>query len=290
MTDGWNGPLAQAIRDLRDAGIADPARDARLLLASAMGVAADRLTLHLADTPTDAAVLQFARLILRRIAREPVSHLIGHRMFWGRAFRVTADVLDPRPETECLLAEALTQPFSRVLDLGTGSGCIVLSLLADRSDATGIGSDASPAALEIARENARIIGLGARVDFVASHWFDGIDGTFDLIVSNPPYIGADEMADLAPEVLNWEPHAALTPGGDGLDAYRAITRQATSYLAPQGRLIMEIGPTQANAVMALCRGGGLIGAHVLQDMDGRDRVITARKPEVLRGIGHICGS
>ncbi|MCA0206771.1 MAG: peptide chain release factor N(5)-glutamine methyltransferase [Proteobacteria bacterium] len=268
--------LAQAIQRLDAAGIPDAPRDARLLLAHALGIAPDRLTLVLRD-PAGAEQAAFREAIARRAAREPVSHITGRRLFWGRAFHVTADVLDPRPETETLIAEALGGPFDRVLDLGTGSGAILLTLLAERPAARGLGTDLSDRALAVARGNAAALGLEPRADFARGDWFGPVTGRFDLIVSNPPYIAEAEMAGLSPEVLR-EPRMALTPGGDGLDAYRAIVRGAGAHLTPGGRLMVEIGPTQGAAVAGLMAGAGLQGIACRPDLDGRDRVVSAHWP------------
>jgi release factor glutamine methyltransferase len=272
----WAPVLREAVARLAAAGVPDAPRDARLLLAHALGIAPDRLTLHLADPPDPAAADRFAALVAARAARRPVSHLTGQRLFWGRSFRVTPAVLDPRPETETLVALALAEPFSRVLDLGTGSGCILLSLLADRPAATGLGVDLSADALAVAQGNAARLGVPDRAAFAVSDWCAAVPGHFDLIVSNPPYIAAAEMSGLAPEVLGHEPHLALTDGADGLTAYRAIAAQAPGHLAPAGRLMVETGPTQGPAVAALFAGAGLSGIRIHPDLDGRDRVVSAR--------------
>ena len=269
--------LRAAVARLAAEGVPDAARDARLLIAEAMGIGVDRLTLHLSDPLEDEAAARLERMIERRAAREPVSHILERRMFWGRDFRVTRDVLDPRPETETLVAEALAAPFSRVLDLGTGSGAILLSLLADRAGATGLGADLSPAALAVASGNAQALGLQSRADFVLSDWFSGIAGTFDLIASNPPYIAEAEMEGLSPEVRDHEPHMALTRGGDGLGAYRAIAAGVVKHLVPGGRVLVEIGPTQGAAVCALFGAAGLQDLRILVDLDGRDRVVAAKR-------------
>ncbi|CAM5430196.1 peptide chain release factor N(5)-glutamine methyltransferase [Frigidibacter albus] len=270
--------LRAAVARLAAAGVAEAPRDARRLLAHAMGIGADRLLLHLGEALSPAAAVAFDRAVAARAARQPVSQITGSRLFWGRAFRVTRDTLDPRPETETLIAAALERRFARVLDLGTGTGCIVLTLLAEQPEARGMGTDLSPAALAVAAGNAAALGLAERVELVASDWFAGVAGRFDLIVSNPPYIAADEMAALDPEVRDWEPHLALTPGGDGLDAYRAIAAGAGAHLAPGGRLLVEIGPAQGAAVAGLFAAAGLGRIRVLPDLDGRDRVVSAEAP------------
>lgn len=266
--------LTQAVARLRAAGIDDPARDARRLLAHALALPAGRLTLVLPDPITDDQATAYAALISRRAARVPVSHLIGTRAFYGRDFIVTGDVLDPRPETEILIQEALKPPFSRVLDLGTGSGCIALTLLAERPETTALATDLSADAVRVARQNAARLGLESRVQFAQGAWFNAVPqgATFDLIVSNPPYIALPEMAGLSPE-LTHEPRMALTDEGDGLGAYRAITRDVTQHLAPQGHLMVEIGPTQAQAVAALFVAAGLSDVTTQPDLDGRDRVV-----------------
>lgn len=268
--------LPAAVAALRSVGVPGPVRDVRLLMAHALAVPADRLSLHLGEPMSDDAAARFEALIARRAARQPVSQIIGRRLFWGRSFVVTPDVLDPRPETETLIAAALTVDFTRVLDLGTGSGALMLTLLAERPAATGLGVDLSPAALTVARANAAALGLGARVQWQESDWFSAVTGQFDLIVVNPPYIAAAEMPTLDPEVRDWEPHLALTPGGDGLDAYRSIASGICAYLQPGGTLLAEIGPGQGAAVAALFRRAGLTTVNVLSDLDGRDRVTSAR--------------
>lgn len=271
--------LRLAVERLRDAGVEDAARDARILLAHSLGRPADRLTLHLTDPVPPEAAARFDAALTARTRRQPVSQITGQRLFWGRSFRVTPDVLDPRPETEVLIATALEQPFRKILDLGTGSGCILLSCLADRPIAHGTGVDLSPSALAIAADNADRLGLAARAGFLLSDWCQAVVDRYDLIISNPPYITAAEMPFLAPEVRLWEPAMALTPGGDGLDAYRIIARQSLARLLPGGRLMVEIGPTQAAEVSALFAAAGLDQIGIRRDLDGRDRVVLAVRPE-----------
>lgn len=272
----WGELLREAARSLAQAGIADPMREGRALLTHALSIPVEQVTLIMPDCPPEREIERFLGLVARRAAREPMAHILGKRAFFGREFIVTADVLDPRPETEHLVERALDAPFRRVLDLGCGSGCILLSLLDERKFATGLGVDISPAALEVSARNARKLGLGQRADFRQSDWFETVDGMFDLIVSNPPYIALDEMADLDDEVRRYEPPLALTDGGDGLGAYRRIAAGVADHLAPGGRLVVEIGPTQAAAVIALFAQAGLVDIRRVADLDGRDRVICAR--------------
>lgn len=264
------------------AGIADGERDAQLLMRHALSrlegrpVPRHQLT-DLLNAPVPAGLeALFAPMVDARAARQPVSQIIGRRAFWTHEFEVTPDTLDPRPDTEALVEAALKHPFRRVLDLGTGTGAILISLLAERPGATGLGTDLSEAALAVARRNAAAIGVEAQ--FQLSDWFAEVQGRFDLIVSNPPYIALAEMAGLSPEVREWEPRMALTDEGDGLAAYRAIVAAAPRHLEPNGWLMVEIGPTQAADVMALMRGAGLENVGITPDLDGRDRVISAQLP------------
>jgi release factor glutamine methyltransferase len=234
------------------------------------------------DPPGESESTRFEDAITAREARTPVSHITGEREFWGRSFHVTCAVLDPRPETETLIAHVLEgPPARRILDLGTGSGCILLTLLAEWPQATGLGIDISAAALEVAAGNARRLGVEERAQLAVGDWCAGLVETFDLIVSNPPYIAASEMPGLSPEVRLHEPLNALTPdpdpGGDGLEAYRRIAACAASHLGPEGRLLLEIGPTQGAAVQQILADAGLPDAAILPDLDRRDRVISARK-------------
>jgi len=267
--------LRAALPRLQNAGTEGAGRDLRLLLAFAIGIPPDRLTLVLDDPLSDAAAVRFEAAVQARVSRQPVSQIVGGRLFWGRWFRVTPDVLDPRPETETLIAAALDGTFSRVLDLGTGSGAILITLLAERRMATGTGVDLSEKALSVAAANAASLAVADRAIFLQSDWLRAVSGTFDLVVSNPPYIAEAEMPGLAPEVLQWEPRLALTPGGDGLAAYRSILRDIRLVLTPPGRVLLETGAGQGDAVAALCQAAGLRAVTVLQDIDGRDRVVSA---------------
>lgn len=269
--------LIAGTKRLSEAGIEGGARDARLLMAHVLGLEPSRLTLVMPD-PIDAEqAAAFETAIDRRVNREPVSHILGYRAFYGRRFKVSSDVLDPRPETEILISEALARPFNSVLDLGTGSGAILLTLLAEQVLAKGLGTDLSEAALGVAKENAETLGLSSRARFQKANWWDGIEGEFELIVSNPPYIALDEMPSLAPELAH-EPRMALTDEADGLSAYRAIAKGARAHLAPRGRLMVEIGPTQGAAVADLFLAEGLKGVRVIADLDGRDRVVRGQAP------------
>lgn len=269
---------------LQAAGVAGAAGDARILflhaLAEMLGRPVPRHALreHLAAPVPAGLEPLYDRLIAARAARQPVSQITGRRAFWKHEFRVTPDTLDPRPETELLVELALSEGFGSVLDLGTGTGAILISLLAERPGVRGTGVDLSPAALDVARTNAQMIGVEA--EFAVSDWFAAVTGRFDLIVSNPPYIALAEMPALAPEVRDWEPRLALTDEGDGLAAYRALCAGAPGHLTPGGRLMVEIGPSQGGDVARLMRDAGLDEVTVRQDLDGRDRVVWGRNRAV----------
>lgn len=271
--------LQAATRGLRRAGVPDAAGDARRLVAHRLGVPLGRLTLMMAERyPADGSDALLDLDLEARARRQPISQIVGSRLFWGRDFQVTSAVLDPRPETEILVAQALAGRFSRVLDLGVGSGCILVTLLAERPGATGLGVDVAADALEVAQANAARHGVEGRAAWRRSSWLDAVGETFDLIVSNPPYVALDEIEALEPEVRDWEPRGALTDGGDGLGAYRAILGEAAPRLVPGGRLLLEIGPTQAGAVGAIGRARGWGEPEVTADLDGRDRVLLFRAP------------
>ena len=270
--------MVAATARLRAAGVDDPARDARVLLAHAARIEASRVTLIAPEELQSEVADRYEQLISLRAIRVPVSHLIGERDFYGRRFKVSGEVLDPRPETETLIEAALSEPFESVLDLGTGSGCILVTLLAEQPGATGLGVDLSEAACLQASANAVLHRVTSRADIRASDWFSAVRGRFDLVVSNPPYIALDEMDDLSAEVRDHEPQMALTDGADGLTAYRIICAGVRDFLASSGRVLVEIGPTQGAAVGDMMRAAGLVDVAILPDLDGRDRVVFGRNP------------
>lgn len=274
--------LAEGRACLRDAGVQDPAQDARWLLAYALDIGSERLVTILPDPVPPSAAERFRAAIAARAQFQPVSQILGHRLFWGRRFFVTPDVLDPRPETETLVAAALETDFDRVLDLGTGSGAILLSLLAERPGAKGLGVDLSPEALEVARRNARALELDTRAEFLHSDWCSRVRGCFDLVVSNPPYIAAPEYGALAPELRLWEPSMALVPqgcDGTGLVVYRIIATQSQKVLRPGGWLMVEFGLGQGAGVQDIFSAAGLENIALVPDMTGRARVCLGQVHE-----------
>lgn len=265
-----NGALVQATKQL--ARVSDtPRLDAELLLAHALGISREALLLG-GDRPVPAA---FEAFLARRLHHEPVAYITGHKSFWTLDLAVTPDVLIPRPDSETLIEAAIAHFCDRapstILDLGTGSGALLLAALDHWPDAQGVGVDRSPAALAVAAGNAERLGLSARARFVLGEWADSIHATFDLVLCNPPYVESD--AELPPQVVKHEPAEALFAGPDGLDDYRRIVPQLGRLLAPGAVACLEIGSDQADTVMALGRTRGL-AASARKDLGGRDRCIV----------------
>jgi release factor glutamine methyltransferase len=253
--------VAQAIRDgaaLLNATTDNPRLEARLLLAHALGVTRDDLIRDPAR-PIDATA--YETLLARRIAHEPLALITGHREFWSLDFLVSPATLIPRPDSETLVEAALAAfagrpPPRRILDLGTGTGCLLLALLTEFPSAFGIGLDLVPEAAGLAATNATRLGLAGRSAFVSADWTNPITGRFDLIVSNPPYISGPNIGSLMPEVANHEPRRALDGGPDGYDAYRSIVPHLADHLTTDGVAVLELGQGQANYVVELVRGAG----------------------------------
>ncbi len=278
--------LADTARRLADAGIETARLDARLLIGHVTGLDAAALLARRDDAVAPAIAQQLTPLVARRTAREPMAHILGEREFWSLPFRVTADTLVPRPDTETLVQAVLEGcPAAHrgrgrgptVLDLGTGTGCILLALLSEWPGATGIGVDISEGAVAVARDNAHRLGLADRARFLVSDWGQGLDTRFDLIVSNPPYIRRAEIADLEPEVARFEPRAALSGGDDGLDAYRSLAGCLAGLMAPKAAAFLEIGWDQEDEVTAILRQAGLEVFATHCDLAGRPRCLVARE-------------
>ena len=245
--------IDEAAHQLTGAGIDAARHEARLLLSHVTGLDLARLIAEPDWRLSEPDQTRFADLVERRARREPVSHLVGEREFWSLPFSVCPAVLDPRSDSETLIETALAlfpeeaAPIS-VLDLGTGSGCLLLALLHERPRACGIGTDASADALAVATENAARLGVADRVSFMRGDWGAALEGVFDLILCNPPYIAADDLAALSPEVAHFEPRLALDGGRDGLSAYRAILPDVARLLAPGGVALLELGADQTDFV------------------------------------------
>jgi release factor glutamine methyltransferase len=266
---------------LATAGIASAALDARVLVLDALGL--DRAA-AIAEPKcrAEAGAVRRARdHLARRLRGEPVSRILGRREFYGRDFIVTPATLDPRPDTETVVETALQvlsgMSSPGILDLGTGSGAILVTILCEIGSAMGTGTDNSPAALAVACDNARRLGVGERATFMVADWLAGIDGRFDLIVSNPPYIRRGSIARLEIDVRDHDPLEALDGGPDGLDAYRRIAAGAASVLAPGGALVLEIGSDQAGQVTGIFGEHGYSCEKVARDLAGRDRVVVLKR-------------
>jgi release factor glutamine methyltransferase len=270
-----------ARRALEAAGVEEPTVDARLLVEAGAGVRRQDILTEPRRVLSDAQVLAIAELVARRVQREPMSHILGVRGFRDLLLRVNADVLTPRPETEFVVEAALgaiaADAPARVLDLGVGSGAILAAILSERPRATGVGVDASQAALAVARDNFAALGLDDRAQLRLGRWGEGLDAPFDVIVSNPPYIPSADIAALAPEVSRYEPHLALDGGEDGLAAYRALLSDIARLLAPEGIAVLEFGVAQADAIATLLKDHGLRPEQMIRDLSGHPRVWTARR-------------
>jgi release factor glutamine methyltransferase len=263
-------------RRLEAAGVASPRLDARLIVAHAMGVPADTVLMDRQRTLSESQQEAVEQLAGRRAAREPVSRLLGHREFWSLRFTVTADVLDPRPDSEAVIEAVLERQADReaplrVLDLGTGTGCLLLALLTELPCAFGIGVDRSIAACRVASANAASLGLSRRASFLAADWATALVGYFDVVVANPPYIADRAIELLAPEVVLHEPRLALSGGRDGLDAYRRFGGDLVRVLNKSGFAVIEVGAGMCQAVNALLGEVGLVLDGVRSDLAGIER-------------------
>jgi len=275
--------LAAATGRLKQADVAETLRlDAILLLEQASGLTANSIRLNPDETLMPETIAAFEALLQRRLAHEPVSKIVGFREFWSLTFRTSRDVLDPRPDSETLVAGVLAalpdrHAKLRLIDFGTGSGCLLLSLLHELPKATGLAVDLSPAALAIARENAERLGLIDRVGFRAASWGEALDERFDILISNPPYIESAMVPTLEPEVARHDPLLAFDGGADGLDAYRALAPDLARLAAPGAVVAVEVGLGQDVAVSRLLAEQGFQEIAVLPDLSGIGRVVSGRK-------------
>ena len=292
---GTLGGIYRHIRHrFRDADLDTPDLDARLLVCHSLSVSPATLVADPERPVSPDERMRIDRAAQRRLDHEPVARIIGEREFWGRAFRLSAETLEPRPDTETLV-EAVTErlrhrafdperggiPARRgplILDLGTGTGAILISLLSEIKNATGIATDISIDALLTARENARRHDVADRMLFLCANYLDALRGGFDVIVSNPPYIPSADIAGLSPEVVSFDPMAALDGGDDGLDAYRAIFESAPSNLLPGGMVAVEIGIGQSSAVADIARRSGFSTVETIPDLGNRARIVLAMSP------------
>jgi release factor glutamine methyltransferase len=272
------------------AGIESASTDARLLIGAVTGYDHAGLILNGNEVLCPAVQEEIEKLALRRLAFEPVSKILGVREFYGREFSVNQHVLDPRPDTETVIDVALkvigrgigdSADSVDILDIGTGTGAIIITLLCEIGSAKGVATDLSPDALQVARDNGEQLGVADRLELKQAFWCEGLSRQFELIVSNPPYIKAGDIANLPTDVRKFDPHLALDGGNDGLDAYRALAELCSARLKNHGVIIMEVGFDQADDVVGLFKAAGF-GDHatvekVTHDLSGRPRVVTLVK-------------
>lgn len=272
-------------RRFRHVGIDTPDLDARILVGHALGLDLTALV-RAGNRRLEAGEIgRIERLAARRLGREPVSRITGAKEFWGLPFKITPDVLVPRPETETVVAQALAaidragarSRALRIADLGVGSGAIMIALLTELPNAAGIGTDRDTAALALARENARRLGVGSRATFAACDFGAAVAQGCDLVVTNPPYVCTDDIAGLDPDVREFDPRGALDGGRDGLAAYRIIAAHAAHILRPGGHLVAEIGRGQGPGVTALFAAAGLGDIGTAPDLAGVERTVTGRR-------------
>lgn len=275
--------LRRAAEDrLKSAGVDTPELDARLLIQHALDLDRTGLLTQSSEDVAPAGAARVEALIARRAAREPVGRILGHRGFWTLDLALSPATLEPRPDTETIVEAVLAAvpdhaaPL-RILDLGTGTGCLLLALLAELPNAQGIGIDISPQAAETAAGNAERNDLASRAVFQVGNWTDGLSEHFDIVVSNPPYIPAADIAGLAPEVREHDPRAALDGGADGLDAYRTLAQRVPEVLAPGGVVAFEVGIGQAEVVSDLLQAAGLHVTGLLPDAAGILRCVRAAR-------------
>ena len=283
----YDALLRDAATALSAAGIDNVRFEARLLLARASGLSIEQLVARGGEPATAAAVAGLRELTARRVRREPMAYILGEREFWGLTFMVSPAVLVPRPDSETVIEAALALLADRdrawrFLDLGVGSGCLLLTLLHEFPMASGVGMDLSDAALAVAQANARALAVADRVGLVAGDWWkagwqQSLGGPFDLIVSNPPYIETSAIDRLMPEVVRFEPRQALDGGPDGLAAYHRIAAAAPGLLVPGGRLLVEAGEGQAVEILKILEQVGLAVGTPWKDLAGIDRVVPAQQ-------------
>lgn len=274
--------LAEVRRRFIEAGISDPVTDARLLVAGLLKFSSTEMLSRGNERLAEEKVALITAGVERRLAHEPVHRILGEREFYGLPLSLSEGTLEPRPDTEILVDTMLpflrglakTERHLHILDIGTGTGAICLALLSECPEASGIGSDVSADALSTAKSNAERNGLGERFEVVQSSWFQNISGTFHAIVSNPPYIASNVIANLAPEVTKFDPAAALDGGPDGLDAYKAIAKDAARFMRPDGVIGLEIGYDQRNDVTAVFEAAGFQCVGSAKDYGQNDRVLV----------------
>ena len=268
--------LADTTIKLSRTGIEGAARDARILSAFVLEIPISELSLNVDEPVSDQIISELEKLILRRTHREPISKILGRREFWGRSFSINKNVLDPRGDTETLIDFVIEKPVKSVLELGTGSGAIAVTLACEWKEVYVTAIDISEDALLLAKINAEKFNVQNKVQFLKSDWFDAIDGIFDLIISNPPYIGLKEKDRILDEVKKYDPEISLFAGNEGLDAYKRIIPNLARYLKPDGFVVLEIGASQSNQVTNMMNAFGFANTKIVKDLSGKDRLIATK--------------
>ena len=268
--------LANTANKLSESGIEGAARDARILTAYVLQIPISELSLKINEQVSGKITSQLEKLILRRIHREPISKILGRRDFWGRTFSINENVLDPRGDTETLIDFVIEKPVKSVIELGTGSGVIAVTLACEWKEVHVTATDISEDALLLAKLNAEKFNVQNKINFLKSDWFERVKGPFDLIISNPPYIGLIEQDEISAEVIKYDPKIALFAGRDGLDAYRKIIPNLPKFLNPDGFAVLEIGASQGNQVKNMMNAVGFADAKILKDLSGKDRLVVAK--------------
>ena len=268
--------LADIAIKLSKSGIEGAARDARILAAFALEIPISELSLKINEQVSEKIIAELEKLILRRIDREPISKIIGRREFWGRSFSINENVLDPRGDTETLIDFVIEKPVKSVLELGTGSGAIAVTLACEWKEVHVTAIDISEDALSMAKINAEKFNVQKKIHFLKSDWFESVKGSFDLIISNPPYIGLIEQNEISAEVIKYDPEIALFAGSDGLDAYQTIIPNIAKFLNPDGLVVLETGAFQGIQVKNMMITVGFIDAKIVKDLSGKDRLVAAK--------------
>ena len=268
--------LADTALRLSHSGIESAARDARVLTAYALEVPISDLSLKINDKVSSNIISKLEKLILRRINREPISKILGRREFWGRTFSINKNVLDPRGDTETLIDYVIEKPVKKVLELGTGSGVIAVTLACAWKEVQVTAVDISEDALLLAQINAEKFNVENKIQFLKSDWFENVEGIFDMIISNPPYIGWVEQDKISAEVKKYDPEIALFAGYDGFDAYKKIIPSLSKFLNKDGLVVLEIGASQSSQVKDIMNSSGFFDVKILKDLSGKERAVAAK--------------
>ena len=271
-----NEVLADTAIKLSKSGIEGAERDARILTAFAFEIPISELSLNINEHVSEKIIAKLEKLTLRRIDREPISKILGRREFWGRSFSINENVLDPRGDTETLIDFVIEKPVKSILDLGTGSGAIAITLACEWKEVHVTATDISEDALALAKTNAEKFNVQNKIHFLKSDWFESVKGSFDLIISNPPYIGLIEQDEISAEVIKYDPKISLFAGRDGFNAYKIIIPNLRKFLNPDGLVVLETGSSQGIQIKNMMNAAGFIDTKIVKDLSGKDRLVAAK--------------